>query len=100
MRHLFSRITLAALILCGSSPAWALSVTRFSPEGMMARVTRVLADFDMPAVPLGDGSAADPFLIECGDGAVRGAGRRYGQPILAYCLGLTLDAALCFEGVA
>src|SRR5690606_40397258 len=42
---------------------------------MMARVTRVLADFDMPAVPLGDGAAADPFLIECGDGAVRGAGR-------------------------
>ena len=75
MRHLFSRITLAALILCGSSPAWALSVTRFSPEGMMARVTRVLADFDMPAVPLGDGAAADPFLIECDDGAVRGAGR-------------------------
>ena len=75
MRHLLSRIALAALILCGSASASALSVTRFSPEGMMARIARVQADFDAPAVALGDDGAADPFLIACDDDAVKGAGR-------------------------
>ncbi|MGX5659288.1 alpha-2-macroglobulin family protein [Castellaniella ginsengisoli] len=75
MRHLLSRSALAALILCGSASAHALSVTRFSPEGMMARIARVQADFDAPAVALGDEGVADPFLIACDDDAVKGAGR-------------------------
>lgn len=75
MRPLLSRVALTALILCGSTAASALSVTRFSPEGMMARISRAQADFDAPAVALGDDGAADPFLIACDDDAVKGVGR-------------------------
>ncbi|MGB3275845.1 MAG: MG2 domain-containing protein [Castellaniella sp.] len=75
MRHLLTRTALAALVLCVSSSASALSVTRFSPEGMMARIARVQADFDVPAVSLGNDGAADPFLISCDDDAVKGSGR-------------------------
>lgn len=76
MRHFFFlRAALIALMLCGSSSALALSMTRFSPEGMMARILQVQADFDEPAVALGDERAADPFLVVCDGEQVKGAGR-------------------------
>ncbi len=75
MRPLLSRIVMAALVLCGPASASALSVTQFSPEGMMARITRVQADFDAPAVALGDDGAADPFLVACDDDTAKGSGR-------------------------
>ncbi|MGB7483356.1 MAG: MG2 domain-containing protein [Castellaniella sp.] len=74
MRSRLLRIATAALVLCGPTAASALSVTHFSPEGMMARIARVQADFDVPAVALGDG-AADPFLIACEGGTAKGSGR-------------------------
>lgn len=75
MRYLVSRIVLAALVLCGSTAASALTVTHFSPAGMMARITRVQADFDVPAVALGDVRQTDPFLIDCGTDTITGTGR-------------------------
>jgi len=63
-----------ALSCCAASVA-AVQVVRFTPQGAMARIMQAEADFDAPAVALGDDGAADPYRIECDSDAARGAGR-------------------------
>ncbi len=90
MRSLFARILLLGLALCTMCTASATQVTRFTPQGMLARIANVQADFDAPAMALGDDGAPDPFLIRCDADSVSGSGRwvdpqhwvyRFDQPL-------------------
>ena len=58
-------MALAALIAPLGANAWQTS--RFSPQGEVASVRQVVAQFDAPAVQFGDPKAAAPFAITCSD---------------------------------
>ncbi len=56
--------------------AQALQTSRFSPQGEVASVRQVVAQFDAPAVRFGDPKAPAPFTIACSDAAAsQGTGR-------------------------
>lgn len=65
----------AILIPCVSLPAMSVTLLRFTPQGAVVRITQVQADFDGPAVALGDDGAANPYLIACSDSQAKGTGR-------------------------
>ncbi len=75
MAWIAGRFFAGVLAVAAVSAAGAAEVSRFTPQGVTARVERVQADFTAPAVALGDGGAADPFVIECEGGTPAGAGR-------------------------
>ena len=59
----------------GLAPAtMALEITRFSPQGEIAKITQLSAQFDQPAVPLGDPQATAPLKLQCQPEA-KGSGR-------------------------
>ena len=59
------RGAMAALLLLATAAAQALTVTSLSPQGEVAQVRQVVAQFDGPAVRLGDAQAAAPFTVAC-----------------------------------
>lgn len=69
------RTFLTGLLFCWSLSAPAAQLMRFTPQGAMARIQNVQADFDAPAIALGDDLAADPYQIDCDADTVRGSGR-------------------------
>ena len=70
------RGAMVALLVLATSAAQALTVTRLTPQGEVAQVRQVVAQFDGPAVRLGDAQAAAPFTVACSDqDAARGQGR-------------------------
>jgi len=70
------QIVLAAGLVLASFAAQALQVTRFSPQGEVARVHQVVVRFDGAAVPAGAPDAAAPLTLSCSDAqASQGAGR-------------------------
>ncbi|WP_298016912.1 MG2 domain-containing protein [uncultured Castellaniella sp.] len=75
MHPILSRTLLAGLALGWAVSASAAQVTRFTPQGAMARIMQAQADFDAPAVALGDDGAADPYRILCDSDAAKGSGR-------------------------
>ncbi|MBP9785350.1 MAG: alpha-2-macroglobulin, partial [Giesbergeria sp.] len=59
-----------------AASAQALQTSRFSPQGEVASVRQVVAQFDAPAVQFGDPKAPAPFAITCSDAATsQGSGR-------------------------
>lgn len=60
-------MALAALIAPLGANAW--QTNRFSPQGEVASVRQVVAQFDAPAVQFGDPKAPAPFAITCSDAA-------------------------------
>src|SRR5690606_33623345 len=72
MRH----IAIAVLaVLLGLSGAQAARVQSFSPQGVVSRVQSIRAAFDGSVVVLGDARAPAPFVIQCDDPKLSGAGR-------------------------
>ncbi|WP_313083034.1 MG2 domain-containing protein [Pulveribacter sp.] len=66
----------AALALAAAGAAQALTITSLSPQGEVARVRQVVAQFDAPAVRFGDAAAPAPLAVACSDpDATRGTGR-------------------------
>ncbi|HCL86779.1 MAG TPA: alpha-2-macroglobulin, partial [Comamonadaceae bacterium] len=66
----------AALALAAAGAAQALTITSLSPQGEVARVRQVVAQFDAPAVRFGDAAAPAPLTVACSDpDATRGTGR-------------------------
>ena len=69
-------VLLALSFLACAGAAQALTVTRLTPQGEVARVRQVVAKFDAPAVRFGDPKAPEPFTVSCSDAsASRGQGR-------------------------
>ncbi|WP_322999756.1 alpha-2-macroglobulin family protein [Castellaniella sp.] len=75
MHPILSRTLLAGLALGWVVSASAAQVTRFTPQGAMARIMQAQVDFDAPAIALGDDLAADPYRIQCDSDAAKGSGR-------------------------
>ncbi|WP_323017580.1 alpha-2-macroglobulin family protein [Castellaniella sp.] len=75
MHPILSRTLLAGLMLGWAASVSAAQVTRFTPQGAMARIVQAQVDFDAPAIALGDDLAADPYRIRCDSDAVKGSGR-------------------------
>lgn len=74
------RGALAALAFLAAGAAQALSVTSLSPQGEVARVRQVVAQFDAAAVRFGDPKAPAPFTVACSDAdAAKGTGRWTGE---------------------
>ena len=59
----------------------SLTVTQFSPQGVVKQVRQVIARFSQPMVSFGDPRVADPFEIDC---AEPGAGRWVDSRTWAY----------------
>ena len=67
---------LAASLMLATSGAQALQITRFSPQGDVAPVRQVRAQFDGAAVRFGDPKAPAPLEVRCSDAqASAGTGR-------------------------
>jgi len=67
---------LAAGLVLASLGAQALQITRLSPQGEVARVRQVVAQFDSAAVQFGDPKAPAPLEVRCSDAqASKGTGR-------------------------
>ncbi|MGA0572566.1 alpha-2-macroglobulin family protein [Variovorax sp. VNK109] len=67
---------LAALLGAAALQAHALQITRLTPQGEVAQVRQIVAQFDEPAVNFGDPKALAPLTVTCSDPqAARGAGR-------------------------
>jgi len=66
----------ACALLLAASGAQALQISRFSPQGEVARIGQVVARFDGAAVAFGDPQAAAPLTLHCSDAqASKGTGR-------------------------
>jgi uncharacterized protein YfaS (alpha-2-macroglobulin family) len=63
-----------ASIVC-FSPAWAATITQFTPQGTVAKVESVKLAFDKPVIAFGDGQAQPPMDVVCDDPGVKGQGR-------------------------
>lgn len=70
------RITAAVLasIVC-LSPAWAVKISQFTPQGTVSKVESIRLAFDTAVIAFGDGQAAPPVDVVCDDPAVKGQGR-------------------------
>lgn len=56
--------------------AQALQITSLSPQGEVARIRQVVAQFDTAAVSFGDPKAPAPLSLSCSDAkATKGTGR-------------------------
>ncbi len=76
MRMTFARGALGLLALWMGGAAQGLTLQQFSPQGEVAQIRQVVAQFDAPAVRLGDPLAPAPFAIRCDDAqASQGQGR-------------------------
>ncbi|WP_050813914.1 MG2 domain-containing protein [Acidovorax sp. NO-1] len=63
-----------------ATPAQALQIVSFSPQGEVARVRQVVAKFDAAAVNFGDPKAPAPFTLSCSDAeATKGTARWTGE---------------------
>ena len=72
--HRFRWLALTACVL--ALPAQALTLTALTPQGEVARVRQVAAQFDDNAVNFGDAGAPAPLTVSCDDAAAgRGQGR-------------------------
>lgn len=70
-----ARVLIALLALAGA-PAHALQISRLTPQGEVARVRQVVAQFDAPAIRFGDPAAPAPLAVQCDDPiAGKGGGR-------------------------
>ncbi len=68
--------TCAALLAAAALQAQALQMVNVSPQGEVARVRQVVAQFDDSAVHFGDPKAEAPLTLSCSDAQVtKGAGR-------------------------
>jgi hypothetical protein len=62
--------------LAAAGGAWAVQITGLSPQGEVARVRQVVANFDAPAVAFGNPNAAAPLQLSCNEPqASAGTGR-------------------------
>lgn len=70
------RITAVVLasIVCWS-PAWAVKVAKFTPQGTVSKVESIQLAFDAAVIAFGDGQAPAPMDVACDDPAVKGQGR-------------------------
>ena len=76
MRLRLRRLLLTACALCLPSLAMALHISSFSPQGEVAQIRQVVAQFDKPAIRFGDAQAPAPFRLQCSDAAAsKGSGR-------------------------
>ena len=70
-----------AFATAGGAAGESLTVTQFSPQGVVKQVRQVIARFSQPMVSFGDPRLADPFEIDC---AEPGAGRWVDSRTWAY----------------
>jgi uncharacterized protein YfaS (alpha-2-macroglobulin family) len=68
-RRLFHRALAIGFLLVATGAAHALRITSVSPQGEVAKVRQVVANFDGPAVRFGDASAPAPLDLACDAGA-------------------------------
>ncbi|MGB3288109.1 MAG: MG2 domain-containing protein, partial [Burkholderiaceae bacterium] len=57
------------------SPAWAVKVSKFTPQGTVSKIESVQLAFDTAVIAFGDGQARAPVDLVCDDPAVQGQGR-------------------------
>src|SRR5690606_10191390 len=62
-------------VLSGPLPAMAASLVKFTPQGTVASVSEVSAEFSTQVVPFGDSQQPAPMRVVCSDSTAAGSGR-------------------------